>query len=159
VATEKPMNEINIRKASVDDVPVIHDLLIRLEKSLGATGRVKRQADDLRRFGFSGTPCFQALIAWRGSEAVGLALFFPEFSSWKGRPGVFVQDLFVSRALRGEGLGRALMEAVHEYAHQWGASYCKLAVYDDNDAAIAFYEKLGFHVSGNERILMLDGQE
>jgi ribosomal protein S18 acetylase RimI-like enzyme len=51
------------------------------------------------------------------------------------------------------------MEAVHEYAHQWGASYCKLAVYDDNDAAIAFYEKLGFHVSGNERILMLDGQE
>jgi GNAT superfamily N-acetyltransferase len=150
------VNGIDIRKATIDDVPVIHDLLVRLEKSLGATGRVKRQEEDLRRYGFSGTPCFQALIAWSGGNAVGLALFFPEFSSWRGRSGVFVQDLFVARALRGSGLGQAMMEAVYEHARHWGADYCKLAVYDDNEAAIAFYEKLGFQVSGNERILVLE---
>jgi GNAT superfamily N-acetyltransferase len=151
------MDGIEIRKATVDEVPVIHDLLLRLENNLGADGRVQRSEEDLRQFGFSDLSLFQALIAWHGNDAVGLALFFPEFSSWRGRPGVFVQDLFVAEAMRGAGLGRALMEAVYEQARQWRADYCKLAVYDDNDAAVAFYQKLGFRVSENERILMHGG--
>jgi GNAT superfamily N-acetyltransferase len=151
------MNNFSIRKAGVDDVPVIHALLNELERSLGATGNVKRQAEDLRRYGFSGSPSFQALIAWRGADAVGLALFFPEFSSWRGRPGVYVQDLYVSPDYRDAGLGKALMQAVFEKARGWGADYCKLSVYDDNQAAVAFYQRLGFHVAENERVLLLDG--
>ena len=150
------MKEINIRLATVEDVPVIHALLSDLEKTLGATSQVSRKAEDLLRFGFSDAPLFQALIAWRGADAVGLALFFREFSSWKGAPGVYVQDLYVSGDVRGTGLGWELMKAVYEQAKHWDASYCKLTVHEGNESAVAFYERLGFRGLRNENVLILD---
>lgn len=151
------MSGINLRMATAEDVAVVHRLLLELEKSLGATDQVERQEQDLLHFGFSQSSLFKALVAWRGAEAVGLALYFPEFSSWRGRPGVYVQDLYVSEKLRGTGLGRVLMEAVYADARQWGATYCRLSAHFDNDAAIAFYQRLGFKVADNERVLVLDG--
>lgn len=148
------MKEISIRRATVEDVPVIHRLLCELEKTLGATAKIKRQAEDLLKFGFSETPCFEALIAWRGGEPVGLALFFREFSSWLGSPGVYVQDLYVSPAVRGSGLGSMLMQAVYDRARDWAAAYCKLMVHADNEAAIAFYRRLGFRVVKGEHVLI-----
>jgi GNAT superfamily N-acetyltransferase len=151
------MNEIKICPANVEDVPVIHTLLAGLEEAMGTTGKVQCKVDDLRRFGFSDSPCFQALIAWRGTEAVGLALFFREFSSWKGVPGVYVQDLYVTGRMRGTGLGRELMEAVYQFARRWDADYCKLATRHDNEAAIAFYKRLGFNMIEDECVLVLEG--
>jgi len=151
------MKDINIRYATAADVPVIHALLCELEKVLGAGAKIKRKQEDLLRYGFSDEPFFQALIAYRGAEPVGLALFFREFSSWRGQPGVYLQDLYVAADTRGTGLGRELMKAVYEQARQWGATYCKLAVDTDNESAIAFYERLGFAVTDNERFLMRDG--
>jgi GNAT superfamily N-acetyltransferase len=150
------MNEISIRRATVEDIAVIHALLGELEKTLGATSKVKRKPGDLRRFGFSETPCFETLIAWNGADAVGLVLFFKEFSSWKGAAGVYVLDLYVSAAMRGAGLGSKLMKAVYERARSWGASYCKLAVQDDNETAIAFYQRQGFRMVENEHFFILD---
>jgi len=150
------MNEISIRQAKFEDVAVIHNLLTELEKVLGATSKVSRSPEDLQRFGFSETPCFEALIAWQGTEAVGLVLFFREFSSWKGAPGVYVQDLYVSPGLRGTGLGSLLMKALFEHTRSWDVSYCKLTVHDGNEAAIAFYERLGFRMVENEHVLILD---
>lgn len=149
------MKEISIRRATVEDVPVMHRLLSELEKTLGATSKIKRQAEDLLKFGFSETPLFEALIAWRGAEAVGLALFFREFSSWLGSPGVYVQDLYVSRSQRGTGLGSKLMQAVYDRASDWEAGYCKLSVHLDNDSAMAFYTHLGFKAAENERVMFL----
>ncbi len=151
------MNDISIRRATVEDVAVIHSLLTDLETTLGAGSKVKRTPEDLRQFGFSESPCFEALIAWRGNDAVGLVLFFREFSSWKGAPGVYVQDLYVSPDLRGAGLGSKLMKALFEYTRSWDVSYCKLTVHEGNEAAIAFYERLGFNMVENEHVLMLDG--
>jgi len=150
------MNRISIRPATAADVPVIHTLLSKLEQTLGASAGVKRTAEDLLRFGFCEPPLFEALLAWQDREAVGVALFFREFSSWKGSAGVYVQDLYVSAGLRGTGLGRKLMQAVTDAARSWGATYCKLAVYGDNDPAIAFYKRLGFRVSDTECVLVLD---
>ena len=151
-------SETTIRRASVDDVQVIHALLTELEQTLGATEAVKRTADDLRRFGFGEAPLFDVLLAWQDRKAVGLALFFREFSSWRGTPGVYVQDIYVSADLRGTGLGRKLMQAVTEIARSWGATYCKLSVYGDNDPAQAFYKRLGFRISDTECVLALDGK-
>ena len=150
------MSGISIRLATIEDVPVVHSMLTKLEKMLGATALVKRREEDLRRFGFSDTPCFQVLIAWRGGEAVGMALYFKEFSTWKGVAGVYVQDLFVSAGVRGMGLGSMLMTAVYEQAREWDASYCKLTVHDGNDGALAFYKRLGFRVTGNENVMVRD---
>ena len=150
------MNEVNIRKATAQDVAVIHSLLGKLEETLGATSKIKRKVEDLTRFGFSDEPCFQALIAWSGSDPVGLVLFFKEFSSWKGASGVYVQDLYVSPQARGTGLGWKLMKATCEEARSWDASYCKLTVHDDNETALAFYERLGFRSVSGETVLILD---
>lgn len=149
--------QFSIRRATAEDIDTLHDLLKQLEESLGAADRVQRTPSDLLRHGFSEFPLFQSLIAWQDDNPVGLALFFPEFSSWKGNPGVYVQDLYVAEATRGAGLGRQLMEAVFEVARQWGAAYCKLAVYDDNEPAIRFYRKLGFAESRDESVFLRDG--
>jgi len=149
-------SETTIRRASADDVSVIHALLTELEQTLGATEAVKRTADDLRRFGFGEAPLFEVLLAWQDGKAIGLALFFREFSSWRGTPGVYVQDIYVSAELRGTGLGKKLMQAVMETARTWGATYCKLSVYGDNEPAQAFYKRLGFRISDTECVLVLD---
>lgn len=150
------MKNISIRFASAEDVAVVHRLLTALEDVLDASSGVRRTQEDLLRFGFSDSAFFKVLIAWRGTEAVGLALFFPEFSTWKGAPGVYLQDLYVVADMRGTGLGRQLMKAVYTHAREWGARYCKLAVHGNNDKAIAFYQQLGFRISENERVLILD---
>jgi len=102
-------------------------------------------------------PLFRALIAAQNGRDVGLALFFPEFSTWKGKPGVYVQDLYVAKELRGSGLGRKLMLAVYEASREWGAAYCKLSVYGDNEGALQFYRQLGFRHSAVEKVLIIDG--
>lgn len=150
------MSTILISKASADDVPVIHALLAELELALGAGDSVVRTVDDLLRYGFCPSPAYEVLLAWRGDAAVGLALFFREFSSWRGSPGIYVQDLYVSADMRGTGLGRQLMDAVTDVASDWGATYCKLAVYGDNQPAMNFYKRLGFRLSEAESVLVLD---
>jgi ribosomal protein S18 acetylase RimI-like enzyme len=151
------MDRISIRRATPEDAPVIHRLLAELEQSLGVQEMVKRKEADILRFGFSEAPFFEALIAWQGERPVGLALYFREFSTWRGSPGVYVQDLYVSNEVRGSGLGRKLMDSLIGRSRSWGATYCKLAVYNDNEAALAFYRHLGFHVSENESTLLIDG--
>jgi len=148
------MEKISIRQASAEDVPVIHGLLSELEKTLGATAKIRRRPEDLRRFGFSEDPLFEALLAWSGAEAVGLAVYFREFSTWLGKPGVYVQDLYVAPSQRGTGLGSKLMQAVYDRAQGWSAAYCKLMVHADNDSAIAFYRRLGFRVVDGEHVLI-----
>jgi ribosomal protein S18 acetylase RimI-like enzyme len=153
----KPTSDITIRLAKAEDADVIHSLLGELEQALGATGSVMRSSRDVLRHGFGKKPLFQALIASKAGRDVGLALYFSEFSTWKGKPGVYVQDLYVAKDLRGSGLGRRLMQAVYEAAQKWGACYCKLSVYGDNEAALRFYERLGFRRSEDEKVLVIDG--
>ena len=148
------MHPISIRQATVQDVPHIHHLLSELERTLGASSKIRRTVEDLHRFGFSDDPFFEALIAWEDTEAVGLAVFFREFSTWLGKPGVYVQDLYVAPSQRGTGLGAKLMQAVYDRARDWSAAYCKLMVHSDNETAIAFYKRLGFHVVRGEYVLI-----
>lgn len=149
-------DELSIRLAVAEDFEVVHGLLSELEYALGVKDSVRRKAPDLLKFGFSGQPLFEALIAWKGDQPVGLALYFREFSTWRGSPGVYVQDLYVSVDAQGRGLGRKLMEAVQERSGSWGATYCKLSVYGQNENAVMFYRHLGFRVSEDERVLIVD---
>ena len=149
------MGSIRIRNARREDAALVHRLLLDLASALGKTQDLKSSAADIERFGFGERPRFEAVLAFDGEEAVGLCVYFYEFSTWRGQPGVYVQDLYVAPGARGRGLGRELIRAVRERAAEHGARYVKLTVYDRDPAALAFYHGIGFESCENELPLVL----
>jgi len=89
------------------------------------------------------TSAFTSLIAEVDDTFAGLALFFPIFSTWLGKPGVYVQDLYVDEAFRGRGIGEVLLRHVASWSMTRGGVYLRLAVDRDNVAAQRFYDRLG----------------
>jgi ribosomal protein S18 acetylase RimI-like enzyme len=152
------MKPVRIRCATVEDAPVIHRLLKDLAAALGKSSDIRSSAADIARYGFGDGPRFKTLLAFEGDEPVGLAVFFYEFSTWMGTPGVYVQDLYVSPRMRGRGVGRDLVDAVRDRAAEWDGRYVKLAVYDGNEQALGFYQALGFRICHDEQVLALKEQ-
>jgi GNAT superfamily N-acetyltransferase len=134
---------LNIRPTTRDDVPQ----LLALIKGLAAYEKKLHKAvvteDDLLRDGFGPHPKFRALIAdWHG-EPAGYASFFYFYSTFQGRPALFLEDLFVFDKFRGNGIGKALLIAVCKLAVVEGYFALRWEVLDWNTPAIEFYEKLG----------------
>ncbi|RJF94673.1 GNAT family N-acetyltransferase [Oleomonas cavernae] len=151
------MSDIIIRLATVDDVPAIHAMIVGIGAAQGEAHKITSTPDDIRRHGFGPRPAFEALIAQAGGRAVGLCLFFPSFSTWRGRPGAYVQDLFVDPGQRGTGLGRRLLARTAALVAARGGAYLRLSVQADNVAAQGFYARVGLHHSTAERIHQIDG--
>ena len=109
--------------------------------------------EDLLRDGFdTPKPLFQCLIAeWKG-EPAGFALFFNNYSTWHGRPGIHLEDLFVRPHVRGFGIGKALLRAVAREAAATGCTRLNWHVLDWNQPAIDFYEHLGAKILKEWRI-------
>lgn len=138
---------LRIRPAKPSDAVTIIEFvrgLARFEHE--PVEHVRLTALDIWRDGFGPRPVFEVLIAERlldaGPLPVGFALFFPNYSTWEGRAGIYIEDLFVIEEERTSGVGRALMAAVARLAHQRGAARLDLAVLDWNPAR-RFYEALG----------------
>ncbi len=149
------MSAITIRRAVRADAALVHRLLVDLAVTLGKGEVITSTAADIERFGFGEDPRFEALLAFDGDEAVGLAVYFFEFSTWRGQPGVYVQDMYVAPRMRGRGLGRMLMEAVVQRSRERDGRYVKLSVYNGNAQAIRFYRQLGFEICHDEQVLAL----
>ncbi len=141
-----------IRRAGEADAATIHALVVALAADHGLTGRVASSVEDIRDQGFGADPAFEALIAERDGAAVGLCLFFESFSTWAGRRGLYVQDLYVTEAARGLGLGRRLLAEAAAISRARGGSYLRLSVGVENDGAQAFYVRAGLSWSKTERI-------
>lgn len=150
------MDEIDIAPAARDDAPAIHSLLRALAVALNRPHDVKSTPDDIARYGFGPSPAFETVLARRGGKPVGLVLYFYEFSTWRGCPGVYIQDLFVDDELRGSGLGRRLLACVAARAAARQATYMRLSVDVGNDEGLGFYGRLGF-TAPNEQTLVLEG--
>ena len=92
--------QLAIRRARVEDAATIHGLLRDLAAALGKSGDLHSRVEDIERFGFGREPCFEAMVACvvsgSGERPVGLVVYFYEFSTWRGQPGVYVQDLYVA---------------------------------------------------------------
>jgi GNAT superfamily N-acetyltransferase len=144
-----------IRPAAVRDVP----LLLRFFRELAEYERqpdaVVITEEALIRDGFGSQPKFRGLIAeWEG-QAIGYALFFGFYSSWKGS-GIFLEDLFVRKASRGRGIGRALLSEVARIARQEGSFGIRWEVLGWNELAIKFYKSLGGEFFDDWRQVLLE---
>lgn len=138
-----PPKKIAIRPAEPTDAEMMHEAILKLGQHLGLKLKIASTADDFRRFGFGSDAAFSSLIAEADGEFAGLCLFFPIFSTWLGRPGVYVQDLYVDERFRGQKVGERLLREVASWSRERGGVYLRLAVDVDNVSAQGFYERLG----------------
>jgi ribosomal protein S18 acetylase RimI-like enzyme len=134
---------ISIRAATPDDAAVIHGAILKMGEHLGIAHKIDSTPDDLGCNGLAPGRAFEGMVAEIDGEFAGMCLFFPSFSTWLGRPGVYVQDIFVEQRFRGLKIGERLIREVAALTRGRGATFLRLAVDTDNVAAQAFYEKLG----------------
>ena len=137
------MNNFLIRPATVQDVPTILTLIRDLAEYERAPNDVVATEAQLREVLFGPKPAAEVLLALEEGEAVGFAVYFYNFSTWLGRPGLYLEDLFVRPTERGRGYGRALLERLAAIAQERGCGRMEWAVLDWNEPAIQFYKKLG----------------
>lgn len=149
---------IHIRDARPGDAAELHRLLVAMAHDMGKAGEIAGSAADLARFGFGPDARFTAMLAGRDDEpAIGFLLYFPEYSSWRGRPGLYVQDLYVAAEARGSGLAQALIGEAARRCAAVGGCYLRLSVHAGNVAAERFYHRLGFDTAADETVFVLEG--
>jgi GNAT superfamily N-acetyltransferase len=136
------MAAIELRFAMPEDVGLVLQLVRELAAYERSRDAVVATEDDLLRHGFGRERGFEALLAFVGEEPAGLALFFPNFSTWRGRPGLYLEDLYVCEWARGLGVGRRLMARLAAIAVERGCARLDFAVLDWNPAR-GFYDRLG----------------
>jgi GNAT superfamily N-acetyltransferase len=132
-----------IRAATIVDVPIILELIRALAAYERAPNEVSATEDQLVDVLFGAKPAAEVLLAFEDALPVGFAVFFHNFSTWLGRPGLYLEDLFVKPEYRGKGYGRALLVYLAKIAHGRGCGRMEWAVLDWNEPAIEFYKKLG----------------
>ncbi|WP_395110337.1 GNAT family N-acetyltransferase [Actinomadura sp. SCN-SB] len=132
-----------IRPATIDDVPSLLRLIRDLADYERALHEVKATEDDLRAGLFGPSPKVFAHVAEHEGEVVGFALWFLSYSTWLGRHGIYLEDLYVDPAVRGNGYGKALLTELARIAHDRGYGRVEWSVLNWNKPSIGFYESLG----------------
>ncbi|HUR42303.1 MAG TPA: GNAT family N-acetyltransferase [Verrucomicrobiae bacterium] len=148
----------SIRAATAADVSEI----LRLIQALADYEKLRDEAvatvEDLRHTLFGTRPAAEVLLAEVDGRAVGMALFFPNYSTFLGKPGIYLEDLFVEPALRGQGIGKALLRAVARLAVERGCGRFEWSVLDWNQPAIDFYRSLGAKPMSDWTIYRVTGE-
>jgi GNAT superfamily N-acetyltransferase len=148
---------LSLRPATRHDVPRILSLIRELATYEREPGAVVATEADLVRDGFGERPHFRVTLAdWNG-ETVGFAFWFYGYSTWRGRPTLYLEDLFVRPAVRGRGIGKALMQFLARTAVENNCGRLLWLVLDWNEDAIRFYESLGAKVLRDWLTVKLDG--
>src|SRR5882724_1898088 len=135
--------EFKIRTARLADVPTILQLIRDLATYERAPNEVTATEEQLVDVLFGEKPAAEVLLAFEKDTPVGFALFFHNFSTWLGRPGLYLEDLFVKPEKRGKGYGHALLVDLAKIARDRGCGRMEWAVLDWNNPAIKFYRALG----------------
>jgi GNAT superfamily N-acetyltransferase len=146
---------LNIRWAAPADVTTILGFIHELAAYEREPDAVLATEADLLRDGFGATPRFRCFIAELDGKAAGFALFFTSYSTWRGHHGIRLEDLYVTPALRGQGIGRALLQRLAQLAVEEGCPRLEWDVLDWNAPAIAVYEKIGAHILTEWRIMRI----
>ena len=151
--------DFRIRLAQPGDAPTILALIRDLAEYERAPHEVVATEEQLRKNLFGPRPAAEVLLGEEAGEPVCFALFFHNFSTWMGRRGLYLEDLFVNPAVRGRGYGRALLVRLAQIARERECGRMEWAVLDWNEPAIQFYRKLGARPNDDWTIfrLTMDG--
>ena len=146
-------NRFAIRTARPGDAKALHEMIVALAAFEKLGDICVATVADIDEALFGPRPAAEALIAWDNREPAGFALFFHNFSTFLGRRGLWLEDLFVREEHRRRGCATALLRALAEIAAQRRCGRFEWAVLDWNARAIAFYEKMGAAVLPDWRIV------
>jgi GNAT superfamily N-acetyltransferase len=149
---------LRIRPANANDIPLIVQLVRELAEYEKLSEQAVASEGDIRRDGFSANPKFRVVIAEWGDEAAGFALFFYNYSTWVGRPGLYLEDLFVRPEFRRNGIGRALLTHLARVAVEEGCGRFEWQVLNWNAPAIEFYKSLGARVMEEWSTVRISGE-
>ena len=147
-----------IRTATPDDVPVLLQLVRELAEYEREPDAVETTEPMLHAALFGPSPVASCHVAEQDGQVVGFALWYVTFSTWKGVPGLWLEDLFVRPAARGTGLGRALLQALAGVCVERGYARFEWWVLDWNTPAIGFYRALGAVPQDEWTTMRVDGQ-
>src|SRR5947207_7480384 len=139
----KKRSDFQIRAAHAEDVPIILQLIRVLATYERAPNAVTATEEQLSEVLFGERPAAEVLLAFEGQSPVRFAVYFFNFSTWLGRAGLYLEDLFVKPEKRGKGYGRALLVELAKIARDRGCGRMEWAVLDWNEPAIKFYRSLG----------------
>jgi GNAT superfamily N-acetyltransferase len=137
------MLELEIRAATEGDVPLILSLIKELAEYERLSQEVVVTEEALRNSLFGERPGAEVLIGNLGDDPAGFALFFHNFSTFLGKPGLYLEDLYVKPGFRGAGVGQALLVRLAKLARERGCGRLEWSVLDWNEPAIGFYRRIG----------------
>ena len=146
-----------LRPAAADDLPAIVGLIRELAEFEQLLHLVVVTPESLHPHLFGPRPAAEAVVCEVGGEVVAFALFFTNFSTFLGQPGLYLEDLYVQPAHRGAGLGKALLQHLGALAVQRGCGRFEWSVLDWNENAIRFYQRMGATVMPDWRICRVSG--
>ncbi|MFB3924226.1 MAG: N-acetyltransferase family protein [Terriglobia bacterium] len=149
---------LHIRPATETDIPEILKLIRELAEYEKLAHYVVVTPEDLKRDGFSERPVFRVLMAEWDGEPAGYALYFYNYSTFLGRPGIFLEDLFVRPQFRKKGIGKALLLRLAKIAVEERCARVDWIVLDWNTPALEFYKSLGAEVLKEWVTMRLSGE-
>jgi GNAT superfamily N-acetyltransferase len=147
-----------IRMARAEDAGTIAALVRELAIYEKLEQHAKATAEDFHRHLFGPRPAAEAALAELEGQAVGFALWFSTFSTFRGQPGVYLEDIFVKAEFRGRGIGKALLAAVAARAVEFGCGRLEWSVLNWNSPAIGFYRALGARAMEEWTVYRVDGE-
>jgi len=151
--------ELTLRPAIANDVATVFELIQALASYENLSHEVLGNIETLRKHLFGPRPYAEVILAEWQQEPVGFALFFHNYSSFLTRPGLYLEDLFVQPAYRGQGIGKALLRMVAQIALERGCGRLEWSVLDWNEPAIGFYQSMGATVLPDWRICRVTGRQ
>ncbi|WOB50845.1 GNAT family N-acetyltransferase [Xanthomonas hydrangeae] len=149
---------LQIRSATPDDAALLHELVTALAVYEREPDAVKASPEELRASLFGDGATAHALICEQDGQALGFAVYFFNYSTWLGRNGLYLEDLFVRPQARGQGAGLALLRHLARLAVQRGCGRFEWSVLDWNAPAIAFYQAVGARPMEGWTVYRLDGE-
>ena len=151
------MDDLRILPARSEDVPIILSLIRALGEYERLSHEVVATEDGLRAWLFGERPAAEVVLASVNDTVVGFALFFHNFSTFLGRPGLYLEDLFVKPEWRGRGIGQRLLVHLASLAVERGCGRMEWTVLDWNEPALRFYERMGARVMQEWKLCRLTG--
>ena len=149
---------LTIRETTVDDIPLILEFVRALAAYERLTHEIQATEETLRESLFGSRPAAEVVLAFHDDQPVGFAVFFQNFSTFVGKPGLYLEDLFIKPEFRNRGYGKILFRHVARIANQRGAGRFEWAALDWNEPATAFYKKLGARPLDDWTVFRLTGE-